>query len=120
MRFTEKLEWIFDYYIAYLLYNPRNIDRYHKYLTERWDFELEDFDESGKNEFDKLRRISPVRNIRQDSINIGLDDPQYLSSSLDKQASPGRETSDEGAVDSLDKYGTSSISNKTLLLRRWF
>ena len=29
------LEWIFDYYIVYFLYNPHKIDRYHDYLRDK-------------------------------------------------------------------------------------
>ncbi len=39
----KKLEWIFDYYIAYFLYNPNKIDRYYKYLRNKWDFKTEEF-----------------------------------------------------------------------------
>ncbi len=33
---TEKLEWIFDYYVAYFLYNPHKIARYYRYLNQKW------------------------------------------------------------------------------------
>ncbi len=36
-KYLEKLEWIFDYYVAYFLYNPHKIERYHKYMRSRWD-----------------------------------------------------------------------------------
>lgn len=35
-RLLTKVEWIFDYYIAYLLYNPRKFDRYHDYMKQKW------------------------------------------------------------------------------------
>ncbi|MEI7527112.1 MAG: hypothetical protein WCJ95_22370 [Mariniphaga sp.] len=33
---TEKLEWIFDYYVVYFLYNPHKIERYYRYMNEKW------------------------------------------------------------------------------------
>ena len=42
-KIAEKLEWIFDYYIAYFLYNPNKIDRYHNYLNDKWDFGTEKY-----------------------------------------------------------------------------
>ncbi|MEI7525291.1 MAG: hypothetical protein WCJ95_13220 [Mariniphaga sp.] len=38
---TVKLEWIFDYYVAYFLFNPNKIERYFQYLNDKWDFETE-------------------------------------------------------------------------------
>jgi len=35
---ADKLEWIFDYYIAYFLYNPNKIDQYNQFLIEKWEF----------------------------------------------------------------------------------
>lgn len=37
-KFIEELEWIFDYYIAYFLYNPNKIDRYNLFLQDKWEF----------------------------------------------------------------------------------
>ncbi len=37
-KITDKLEWIFDYYIAYFLYNPNKIDRYNQFLIEKWEY----------------------------------------------------------------------------------
>ena len=34
----EKLEWIIDYYLVYLMYNPNKFDRYQKYMEDKWDF----------------------------------------------------------------------------------
>ncbi len=33
----EKLEWWFDYYLVFFLYNPNKIDRYHQYMEEKWE-----------------------------------------------------------------------------------
>ena len=35
-KFLKKLDWIFDYYIAYFLYNPNKLHRYHDYMTSKW------------------------------------------------------------------------------------
>jgi hypothetical protein len=51
-KIIEKIEWIFDYHIAYFLYNPNKIDRYYQYLNERWIFS----DESA-NEGDCMKPI---------------------------------------------------------------
>ena len=37
-KIINRLDWICDYYIVFLLYNPYKIDRYHKYLSDKWDF----------------------------------------------------------------------------------
>ena len=34
----EELEWIFDYYIAFFLYNPKKIHRYNLFMQNKWDF----------------------------------------------------------------------------------
>jgi hypothetical protein len=41
IKFKIKLEWIFDYYIAYFLYNPKKIDRYFRYMDQKWEIEPE-------------------------------------------------------------------------------
>ena len=41
IKFKIKLEWIFDYYIAYFLYNPKKIDRYFQYMDQKWEIEPE-------------------------------------------------------------------------------
>jgi hypothetical protein len=35
IKFKIKLEWIFDYYIAYFLHNPKKLDRYWRYMSEK-------------------------------------------------------------------------------------
>ena len=37
-KIWEELEWIFDYYIAFFLYNPNKIHRYNQFLQDKWDF----------------------------------------------------------------------------------
>ena len=37
-KLVEELEWVFDYYIAYFLYNPYKIDRYNLFMKNKWDF----------------------------------------------------------------------------------
>jgi hypothetical protein len=32
----KKLTWFFDYYVAFFLYNPNKIDRYYRYMEEKW------------------------------------------------------------------------------------
>lgn len=36
MKFFEKLEWIFDYYFAWITYNGRKMHKYNEYMIERW------------------------------------------------------------------------------------
>ncbi len=35
-KLIEKLEWFNDYYLVYFLYNPNKMDRYYKYMEDRW------------------------------------------------------------------------------------
>lgn len=35
-KLIKKLDWIFDYYFEYFLYNPNKLDRYDKYMTNKW------------------------------------------------------------------------------------
>ncbi len=35
-QFFLRLAWVFDYYFAYFLYNPRKRDRYHKYMYKKY------------------------------------------------------------------------------------
>ena len=35
-KFLKKLDWIFDYYIAYFLYNENKLYRYHDYMKSKW------------------------------------------------------------------------------------
>ena len=32
----KKIEWFFDIYFIWMLYNPRNYDRYVEYITKKW------------------------------------------------------------------------------------
>ena len=36
---SEKLKWIFDYYVVYFLYNPQKIGRYYLYMHEKWNID---------------------------------------------------------------------------------
>lgn len=36
MKFLKRLEWIFDFYIAWMLYNARKSYNYHKYMINKW------------------------------------------------------------------------------------
>lgn len=42
-KIRTKLEWVLDYYLVYFLYNPNKIERYYKFLNDKWDFETEKF-----------------------------------------------------------------------------
>lgn len=35
-KFLSQLAWVFDYYFAYFLYNPRKRDRYHRYMKHKY------------------------------------------------------------------------------------
>jgi len=35
-QFWIELQWRFDYYIAYMLYNPHKRFRYHRYMLDKW------------------------------------------------------------------------------------
>ena len=39
--FLKKLDWIFDFYIAYYLYNSNKVDSYYKYMYEKWNVHLD-------------------------------------------------------------------------------
>lgn len=32
----KKIEWFFDIYFIWMLYNPRNYDRYIEYISKKW------------------------------------------------------------------------------------
>jgi len=32
----KKITWIIDYYLVYLLYNPKKINRYHKLMIKKY------------------------------------------------------------------------------------
>ena len=38
----KKIEWFFDIYFVWMLYNPRNYDRYVEYITKKWGNENEE------------------------------------------------------------------------------
>ena len=40
-KILKKLDWTYDYYILYFMYNKRKLDRYNKYMEQKW----------GKNEY---------------------------------------------------------------------
>jgi hypothetical protein len=40
-KILKKLDWTYDYYILYFMYNERKLDRYNKYMEQKW----------GKNEY---------------------------------------------------------------------
>lgn len=65
-KIAKKLEWIFDYYIAYFLYNPRKVDLYHNYLREKWDFGPEELGIS-ENE-DIVQQPQSVYNHKKFSV----------------------------------------------------
>lgn len=35
-KLLKKLDWYFDYYIAYMLYNGNKRDRYYEYMENKW------------------------------------------------------------------------------------
>ncbi len=35
-RLAWKIEWAWDYYFAYFLYNERKLHRYHKIMERKW------------------------------------------------------------------------------------
>ena len=35
-KFLNKLDWYFDYYIVWMLYNGNNTHRYIEYMTKKW------------------------------------------------------------------------------------
>ena len=41
-KIIKKLEWFFDIYFIWMLYNPRNYDRYVKYIEKKWGNENEE------------------------------------------------------------------------------
>lgn len=34
--FFKKIDYLFDYYVAYLLYSPRKSARYNEYMKRKW------------------------------------------------------------------------------------
>jgi hypothetical protein len=35
-KIIKKIEWFFDIYFIWMLYNPRNYDRYIEYIEKKW------------------------------------------------------------------------------------
>ena len=35
-KLLKKIEWCFDYYIAWMMYNPNKQDRYIDYMEQKW------------------------------------------------------------------------------------
>ena len=35
-RIINKLDWIWDYYFVYFLYNGNKMDRYYEYMNKKW------------------------------------------------------------------------------------
>ena len=35
-KFLFNLRWLFDYYVIYFTYNPKKIQRYHRYMTKKY------------------------------------------------------------------------------------
>ena len=35
-KIIKKIEWFFDIYFIWMLYNPRNYDRYVEYIEKKW------------------------------------------------------------------------------------
>ena len=35
-RIIKKLDWIWDYYFVYFLYNANKLDRYYEYMNKKW------------------------------------------------------------------------------------
>ena len=35
-RVTKKIDWFFDIYVVYFLYNTKKLDRYYAYLRKKW------------------------------------------------------------------------------------
>jgi len=35
-KILKKLDWIYDYYILYFMYNEKKLDRYFEYMKKKW------------------------------------------------------------------------------------
>jgi len=35
-HWLKEIEWILDFYFAYMLYNPNKRYRYHRYMLDKW------------------------------------------------------------------------------------
>ena len=36
-KILKKIDWIWDYYFVYFMYNERKLDRYYNYMKNKWD-----------------------------------------------------------------------------------
>lgn len=52
-KFLTKLEWIFDYYFAYLLFNGNKLNRYYDYMCKKYPGKFEDCVDRKYEEFMK-------------------------------------------------------------------
>lgn len=50
-RILSRIEWCFDYYLVYLMYNERKADRYYQFMNEKWNLKNEKSDFQTKNKF---------------------------------------------------------------------
>ena len=41
-KLIKKIEWKFDYYVVFLLYNERKTDRYLQYMKDKWESKIID------------------------------------------------------------------------------
>jgi len=35
-KILKKIDWTWDYYFVYFMYNERKLDRYHNYMKQKW------------------------------------------------------------------------------------
>ena len=49
-KFLFNLRWLFDYYLIYFTYNPKKIQRYHKYMIKRYGNRYVDLFSDGEGE----------------------------------------------------------------------
>lgn len=45
-RLLKKLDWIFDYHIAWMFYNGMKQHRYVEYMRNKWPEKIKDFENS--------------------------------------------------------------------------
>ena len=60
-RLINQLDWIFDYYVAYFMYNPNKIDVYYKYMFDKWNVNLNTKFEKQTENFDTLEDFTKNR-----------------------------------------------------------
>jgi|GEM_PF-3241856 len=68
----EKLEWWFDYNVIFLLYNPNKIDRYYRFMEEKWEIKGSRFP------FQIPEVLSQEINIKSDS-EVEIDNIVHLN-----------------------------------------